>query len=54
MLMRLFTRLNEAANNEEGGVAAEYGVIVAGIAVVVGIAGAALGARIGSLFDGIL
>jgi len=54
MLMYLFTRLNEAAESEEGGVAAEYGVIVAGIAVVVGIAGAALGSRIGSLFDGIL
>jgi len=54
MLMRIFERLDEAAKSEEGGVAAEYGVIVAGVAVLVGIAGAALGARIGSLFDGIL
>jgi len=54
MLMRLFNSLDEAASSEEGGVAAEYGVIIAGIAVVVAIAGAALGARIGSLFDGIL
>jgi len=54
MFIRLITRLNEAGSNEEGGVAAEYGVIVAGIAVVVGIAGAALGGRIGGLLDGIL
>ncbi len=54
MFIRLVTRLNEAGNNEEGGVAAEYGVIIAGIAVVVAVAGAALGGRIGALFDSIL
>jgi Flp pilus assembly pilin Flp len=53
MFIRLVTRLNEAGN-EEGGVAAEYGVIIAGIAVVVAVAGAALGGRIGGLFDSIL
>ena len=54
MFIRLVNRLNEAGNNEEGGVAAEYGVIIAGIAVVVAVAGAALGGRIGALFDSIL
>ena len=38
----------------QGGVAAEYGVLVAGIVGVVAIAAAALGGRIGGLFDSIL
>ncbi|MFT5530074.1 MAG: Flp pilus assembly pilin Flp [Candidatus Poriferisodalaceae bacterium] len=46
--------INAAADNEEGGVAAEYGVIIAGVAVVVAIAAATLGGRIGALFDSVL
>lgn len=39
---------------EEGAVAAEYGVLLAGIVAVVAIAAAALGGRIGHLFDAII
>jgi Flp pilus assembly pilin Flp len=39
---------------DQGGVAAEYGVLLAGIVGVVAIAAAALGGRIGGLFDSIL
>lgn len=39
---------------DQGGVAAEYGVLLAGIVGVVAIAAAALGDRIGGLFDSIL
>jgi len=39
---------------DEGGVAAEYGVLLAGIVGVVAIAAAALGGRIGGLFDTVL
>jgi Flp pilus assembly pilin Flp len=39
---------------EEGAVAAEYGVLLAGIVAVVAIAAAALGGRIGHLFDAIV
>lgn len=39
---------------DEGGVAAEYGVLLAGIVGVVAIGAAALGGRIGGLFDSIL
>jgi len=38
-------------DEDRGGVAAEYGVLLAGI---VGVAAAALGGRIGGLFDSIL
>ena len=41
-------------SDERGGVAAEYGVLLAGIVGVVAIAAAALGGRIGGLFDTIL
>jgi len=41
-------------SDDEGGVAAEYGVLLAGIVGVVAIAAAALGGRIGGLFDTIL
>ncbi len=54
MTDRIITKLIELNQNEEGGVAAEYGVIIAGIAVVVAVAAAALGGRISSLFDSIL
>ncbi|MGY9073637.1 MAG: Flp family type IVb pilin [Acidimicrobiales bacterium] len=53
---RLFNKLaelNSAQINDEGGVAAEYGVIIAGVAVVVAVAAATLGGKIGTLFDSI-
>ncbi|MBU3688707.1 MAG: Flp family type IVb pilin [Actinobacteria bacterium] len=40
--------------DDEGGVAAEYGVLLAGIVAVVAVAAAALGGRISDLFDTIL
>ena len=48
----LLSSLDRSA--DEGGVAAEYGVLLAGIVGVVAIAAAALGGRIGGLFDSIL
>jgi pilus assembly protein Flp/PilA len=39
--------------DEKGAAMVEYGLLVAGIAVVVGVAVAALGGRITDLFDGI-
>ena len=40
-------------NDEKGAAMVEYGLLVAGIAVVVGVAVFALGTRITGLFDGI-
>lgn len=40
--------------DDEGGVAAEYGVLLAGVVAVVAVAAAALGGRISSLFNTIL
>ncbi|MCB0992845.1 MAG: hypothetical protein R2770_13905 [Acidimicrobiales bacterium] len=54
MFFRIIERLNNAGQDETGGVAAEYGVIIAGIAVVIAVAAAALGGRIGALFDSVL
>ncbi len=54
MFIALIRRLNELDQDEVGGVAAEYGVIIAGIAVVIAVAAAALGGRIGALFDSVL
>lgn len=42
------------ARSEEGAVAAEYGVLLAGVVAVVTIAAAALGGRIGHLFNNII
>ena len=47
-------QIHESARDDRGGVAAEYGVLLAGIVGVVAIAAAALGGRIGGLFDTIL
>jgi Flp pilus assembly pilin Flp len=47
-------RYRELGTDDTGGVAAEYGVLLAGIVGVVAIAAAALGGRIGGLFDSIL
>ena len=41
-------------SDDQGGVAAEYGVLLAGIVAVVAVAAAALGGRIGNIFNSIL
>ena len=48
------SQIRETAADDRGGVAAEYGVLLAGIVGVVAIAAAALGGRIGGLFNTIL
>ena len=50
----LDTGRSDDRSDDRGGVAAEYGVLLAGIVGVVAIAAAALGGRIGGLFDAIL
>jgi pilus assembly protein Flp/PilA len=40
--------------DEEGATMVEYGLMVVGIAVIVGVAAAALGDRLVLLFDGII
>lgn len=50
----LDTDRTDGMSDDRGGVAAEYGVLLAGIVGVVAIAAAALGGRIGGLFDAIL
>ena len=52
--IRIISALSAVKNEDRGGVAAEYGVLLAGIVGVVAIAAAALGGRIGGLFDSIL
>ena len=52
--IRLISTLDSIRDEDRGGVAAEYGVLLAGIVGVVAIAAAALGGRIGGLFDSIL
>lgn len=54
-IIKVMARLQETSSpSEEGAVAAEYGVLLAGIVAVVAIAAAALGGRIGRLFDAII
>ena len=54
-IIRIITALSmPPETNDHGAVAAEYGVLLAGIIAVVAIAAAALGGRIGRLFDGII
>ncbi|MDA2944198.1 MAG: Flp family type IVb pilin [Actinomycetota bacterium] len=55
-ITRTYLKVAETLNttDDRGGVAAEYGVLLAGIVGVVAIAAAALGGRIGGLFDSIL
>ena len=54
-IIRIITALNTPPETDEhGAVAAEYGVLLAGIIAVVAIAAAALGGRIGRLFDAII
>jgi len=53
-IISIRTALDGDRSDDRGGVAAEYGVLLAGIVGVVAIAAAALGGRIGGLFDAIL
>lgn len=55
-ITRTYLKVAETLNttDDRGGVAAEYGMLLAGIVGVVAIAAAALGGRIGGLFDSIL
>ena len=50
-LLRFFIT---AQRDETGASAVEYGLLLAGIAVVIGVAAATLGGQIGDLFTGIL
>jgi len=52
--IRIITTMDAIKNEDRGGVAAEYGVLLAGIVGVVAIAAAALGGRISGLFNAIL
>lgn len=52
--IRIISAFDALKHDDQGGVAAEYGVLLAGIVGVVAIAAAALGGRIGGLFDSIL
>ncbi|MGA0194963.1 MAG: hypothetical protein ACO3LJ_06105 [Ilumatobacteraceae bacterium] len=53
LIVRALNRLSAPTPEADQG-AAEYGVLLAGIVGVVAIAAAALGGRIGGLFDSIL
>ena len=58
-MTRLYVRLSNFLKDnheahDEGGVAAEYGVLLAGVVALVAVAAAALGGRISDLFDTIL
>lgn len=56
LMIRFITAAGAPASrdDEHGAVAAEYGVLLAGIVAVIAIASAALGHRIGRLFDAIV
>ena len=55
LIIRVMTMMSEARRaDDEGAVAAEYGVLLAGVVAVVAIAAAALGGRVGRLFDAIV
>ena len=55
LMIRMQTAIAQARTaDDHGGVAAEYGVLLAGIVAVVAVAAAALGGRIGKIFDTIL
>jgi pilus assembly protein Flp/PilA len=47
----LMLRLDQ---DEEGATMVEYGLLVVGIAVIVGVAALALGGRIAALFNGVI
>lgn len=50
----MLTRILQRLRRDEGATMVEYALIVVGIAVVVGVAAAALGVEISTLFGGIL
>jgi Flp pilus assembly pilin Flp len=51
-IVRCHTALLNVRNSvDRGAVAAEYGVLIAGIVAVVALAALALGTRLGGLFD---
>jgi pilus assembly protein Flp/PilA len=50
IIAKLFVRFS-ALRNEEGATAAEYGLLVALIAVIMAVGAAALGVSIDALFD---
>ena len=55
LYVRFHTWMSGVAEaDERGGVAAEYGVLLAGVVAAVAVAAAALGGRLGRLFDSIL
>ena len=55
LIIKAITRLQTPQTaDDRGGVAAEYGVLLAGVVAVVAVAAAALGGRISDLFDTIL
>ncbi len=62
MFLNLFTNIQsrvlhaetQRTNQEEGAVAVEYALLLVGIAIVVGVAAAALGTRIVTRFTSIL
>jgi Flp pilus assembly pilin Flp len=53
-LVRDFNLRDFDQHEDQGGVAAEYGVLLAGIVALVAVAALALGGRISGLFDTIL
>ena len=55
MAIKLVTAVQSRQRpDDEGAVSAEYGVLLAGVVAVVAIAAAALGGRIGDIFDAVL
>jgi Flp pilus assembly pilin Flp len=57
LIVRALNRLSAPTPDQasdQGGVAAEYGVLLAGIVALVAVAATALGGRISDLFDTIL
>lgn len=55
MAIKLVTAVQSRRRlDDEGAVSAEYGVLLAGVVAVVAIAAAALGGRIGDIFDTVL
>jgi Flp pilus assembly pilin Flp len=46
--------LQERAHEDRGAAMVEYGLLVVGIAIVVGVAAATLGGKISTMFGGVL
>lgn len=54
LLLTIQSFITSRLESERGATMVEYGLMVVGIAVVVGVAAAALGGRVVALFNGIL